>query len=243
MALARQMGKAVRSAAGERHEFLSRPVGVVAAQWFRGDRRRRKGRRHGGRFRPVAGRGVRAGPAQCLYARWQGGAGGHVHQLPDADARPRQWREGSRRRESGKNRDPDSERALPARCRQGDHRASAGPRLWHPPRRAGVAGDPYRRHVADRGKRRPRHDWHHVVFQQVAAGSARPHADILLRLPAFHAGRRGKLAAIRLLRDPSREAEIRRGDARHRAHGRSPDDRIRASMRRRRPKTAASSPA
>ena len=86
-------------------------------------------------------------------------------------------------------------------------------------------------------------------FNHVPKVGAAAHADLLLRLPALHAGRRGQLAAVRLLHDSPRAAEVDRRDPRHRAHGRPADDRSRA---RRQPvratrasarKTAASSPA
>jgi hypothetical protein len=51
---------------------------------------------------------------------------------------------------------------------------------------------------------------------------------LVLRLPAFHAGRRAQLAAIRLLHPASRAPETHRGDTGHRAHGRPTDDRSRA---------------
>ena len=50
-------------------------------------------------LRPVAGRGVRAGAAQRVHAGREGGARCDLHQLPDADARSRERREGAGRRE------------------------------------------------------------------------------------------------------------------------------------------------
>ena len=58
--------------------------------------------------------------------------------------------------------------------------------------------------------------------------SARPRTLVLvLRLPALHAGRRGQLAAIRLLHFASRAAQVGGGDARHGAHGGPADHRDR----------------
>ncbi len=79
-----------------------------------------------------------------------------------------------------------------------------------------------------RRERRPRHAGHHVLLQSPAALGPPAHAGVLFRLSAFHAGRRGQLAAIRLLHDAARTLEPDRGDARHGAHGRSPDHRDRA---------------
>ena len=86
---------------------------------------------------------------------------------------------------------------------------SAGQGLRHAAGRAGPARHPHRRDVADRGERRPRHDRHHVLLQPPAAGGAAAHARLLLRLPALHAGRRGQLAAIRLLHAASRAPRSR----------------------------------
>ena len=62
------------------------------------------------------------------------------------------------------------------------------------------------------------------VLEPRANERAGADVDLLLRLPALHAGRRGELAAVRLLPDPPREAEVDRRHRRHRAHGRTPDD-------------------
>ena len=67
VAFARKMAAALHAAAGERHQFLSLPLGVESAERVRGDRSSRESGGHGRGVRPVAGRGVRPGAAQRLH--------------------------------------------------------------------------------------------------------------------------------------------------------------------------------
>ncbi len=191
MAFAGQMAAAVHAAAGERHQLLSFPLGLEPAQRLCRDRHQRTRRRHRHRLRPVAGGRVRAGAAQRLHAGRQGGTRRDVRQLSHAHARSRQRGEGAGGCQGRKDGHSDPHRPLPARHRQGHHRLFARQELRHRRGRAGPARHPHRRHVLDRREWRPGHARHHVLFQSPAAVGAAAHAGVLLRLPAFHAGRRG----------------------------------------------------
>ncbi len=183
---------------------------------------------HRRRVRSVAGCRVRARATQRLHTGRQGGSRREVCQLPDAHARSCERGKGAGRREGREDRHLDPHRSLPARHRQSRHRVSAGQELRYAAGRTGPARHAHRRHVADRGERRPGHARDHVLLQSSAAVGAAAHPGVLLRLPALHAGRRGQLAAIRLLQDTSRAPETDRGYARHGAHGWPADDRSRA---------------
>ena len=223
-----QMAAAVHTAAGERHELLSLPLGLESAERICRDRHQgtRGGHRH--RVRPVAWRGVRAGAAQRLHAGREGGTRREVRQLSHAHARSRERGEGAGGREGRQDGHVDAHRPLPARHRQSHHRVFAGQELRHAAGRTGPARHAHRRHVVDRRERRPGHARHHVLLQSPSTVGTAAHAGLLLRLPALHAGRRSQLAAIRLLHDAPRAAEADRGDAGHGAHGRPADDRSRA---------------
>ena len=208
---------------------VSQPLGLESAERLRGDRHQGPRRGHRRRLRPVAGRGVRARAAQRLHAGRKAGLGATYVNCPTLTLDRVNGAKVLADAKAGKIGHADADRALPARHRQGDPRVSARPELRHAAGRAGAARHAHRRHVAHRGERRLRAARHHVVLQPRAAGrSGRARSIVLLRLPPLHARRRSELAAVRLLHDPSRAAEVDRRDDRHRAHGRPPDDRDRA---------------
>src|SRR5207249_2284497 len=100
VAFAGQMGAAVYTASGQRYELVSLPLGLESSGRIRRDRHQGRGRRHRDCLRSVAGRGVRAGAAERLYAGRQGRSRREVHQLSHAHARSRERSTGAHGRES-----------------------------------------------------------------------------------------------------------------------------------------------
>ena len=229
MALARQMAAAVHAAARERDQFLSLPLGLESAEPLR--RHRHQGRAAGIVIVYDLSPGAAFGLAQrSVYTKTgRAGLGAKYINCPTLDARSRRT---ARRCSADAKAGKMATLTLTARFQRDTGKAIIaylpGRNYGTPRRRAGPARHPHRRDVADRRERRPR------------ACSASCRISTTFRAPLaprtlvfyfdcrhFMPGGEAKLAAIRLLPDPSRAAEIDRRHRGHRAHGRPADDRSR----------------